>query len=41
LEERSRTPVPQTELARCSAMDGGGASAYVTQVEAGETYDAT
>ncbi len=31
LEERSRTPVPQTELARCSETDSG-ASAYATQV---------
>jgi hypothetical protein len=41
LEERSRTPVPQPELAPCSAMDDGGASAYAAQVETGETYDAT
>lgn len=40
LEERSRTPILQSKLARCSEMDDGGASAYAAQVKTEETYDA-
>ena len=39
LEERSRTPVPQVELAHCDQMDGGGGESYAERIDERKEID--